>query len=146
MTEERSRECTVCVRSEQRSADGEKQIFETRSEGRLSERGGVLYVLYTEKMEEGQTAAEVKSLLKIEGEPACVRLKRSGAVSWNMLFEQGTRHVSEYRTPYGALSAGVETKIVTVEKGQEKTSLLLAYALFIQGEKQADCRLEIEIL
>lgn len=137
----------VCVRSEQRNADGEKQIIETKSKGRLSEMGGVLYVLYRERLDEAETGAseDVKNLLKIEPESARVELKKSGAVSWKMRFEQGKRVSAEYGTFCGFLEICAETKAVTVKTGQEKTSLQLMYTLFIQGEKQADCRLEIEI-
>lgn len=147
MKRENGRECTVCVRSEQWSAEGEKQIIETKSEGRLSEREGVLYVLYTERGEQAGEGAQagVKNLLKIVEEPACVELRKSGAVSWKMRFAAGERCRSEYETPYGALEIGAETKSVRVEKEQKKTSLQLLYTLLIQGEKQADCRLEIEI-
>lgn len=168
MRKEKSRECTVRVISAQRNADGETQIFETGSKGRLSEREGALYVLYEENIEEVQektgTASEtsgraaaktggkaapgmnVKNLLKIEEEPLRVSLKKSGAVTWRMVFEQGKRMGSEYGTPCGMLQIDAETEHVTLEKRQEKTSLQLLYALFIQGEKQADCRLEIEVL
>lgn len=168
MRKEKSRECTVCVMSVQRNTDGETQIFETRSKGRLSEREGALYVLYEENIEEvqektgtgsgmsGRAAAKmsgmaapgmsVKNLLKIEEEPLRVSLKKSGAVTWRMVFEQGKRKGSEYGTPCGMLQIDAETERITLGKRQEKTSLQLFYTLFIQGEKQADCRLEIEIL
>ena len=116
--------------------------MKTENKGRLSERGGVLYVLYDEKTEEGEV---VKNLLKIEKELLRASLKKSGAVSWKMVFEQGKYEKSEYQTPYGTLEIGAETKEVKAEKKEEKTSLQLVYTLFIQGEKQADCRLEIMI-
>ena len=136
------RECRVYVTSHQVNAEGEKQTIKTESKGQLSEREGVLYVLYTEKTEE-KTA--VKNLLKFEKEPLRVSLKKSGMVSWKMIFVRGRYEKSEYQTPYGALEIGAETKEINAEKRGEKTSLQLVYTLFIQGEKQADCRLEIEI-
>ena len=60
--------------------------MKTENKGRLSEREGVLYVLYEEKTEEGEV---VKNLLKIEKELLRASLKKSGAVSWKMVFEQG---------------------------------------------------------
>lgn len=145
MIREKGRECTVCVRSEQKNADGETQYFETKSKGRLSEREGALFVLYEENTEEMPEKQSVKNLLKIEEEPLRVSLKKSGAVSWRMTFEKGNRKEAEYGTPYGALQIGIETERIILKKRQEKTSLQLLYALFIQGEKQADCRLELEI-
>lgn len=139
---EKSRECTVRVISEQTDRAGERQRIETTCKGRLSERGGVLYVLYEENME--GTAA--KNLVKIVENPLYVGLKKSGEVSWDMHFEVGKSGRSEYVTPWGALEIGVQTKEVLLKREQEKTSLRLLYALFIQGERQADCRLEMEIL
>lgn len=130
------------VTSHQVNTEGEKQTIKTESKGQLSEREGVLYVLYTEKTEE-KTA--VKNLLKIEKEPLRASLKKSGMICWHMIFEKGRYEKSEYQTPYGALEVGVETKEIKTEKREEKTSLQLAYTLFIQGEKQSACRLEIEI-
>lgn len=156
MIEEKSRECRVRVKSAQRDTDGETQIFETENKGRLSGKEGVLYVLYEENMEEMQERtgrkketepeARVKNLLKIEEGPLRVSLKKSGAVSWEMTFEQGKRRETEYRTPYGILKIGTETERIIFTKGQEKASLQLLYTLFIQGVKQADCRLELSII
>ncbi len=145
MTTEKSRECTVRIISRQIGAEGEEQAIETMSKGQLTERDGVLYVLYEEFPEEGQPGAAVKNLLKIEGDPARASLKKSGAVSWRIVFERGKTDASEYRTPYGALGVSVRTNEVTILREKEKTSLQLVYTLFIQGEKQADCRLEAEI-
>lgn len=144
------------VRSAQRNADGETQVFKMENKGRISEREGILTVLYEEKMEEMREQTEqsrenapvisVKNLLKIEEEPLRVSLKKSGAVSWKMVFEEGKKRESEYGTPYGTFETGAETECITLKKEQKKTSLLLLYALFMQGEKQADCRLELEII
>ena len=136
------------VRSVQRNAEGETQIFEMKNKGRLSEREGVLYVLYEENVEEMRETASVvtvKNLLKIEEKPLRVSLKKSGAVFWKTVFEEGKKAETGYGTPYGAFEIGVETECVTLKKEQKKTSLQLLYALFVQGEKQADCRLELEI-
>ena len=141
MAGEERRECTVCVKSEQRDKAGERRRMETRSRGRLSEREGVLYVLYEEN-----AGDRIKNLLKIEKDPLRVSLKKSGGISWKIHFEAGKRDCSEYSTPYGTLEIGVQTERVTLHRDKEKTSLQLLYALWIQGEKQADCRLEIEIL
>lgn len=144
------------LRSAQRNADGETQVFKMENKGRISEREGVLYVLYEENMEEmrGQTeqnketapVISVKNLLKIEEKPLRVSLKKSGAVSWKMIFEEGKKRESGYGTPYGTFEIGAETECITLKKERKKTSLQLLYALFMQGEKQADCRLELEII
>lgn len=156
MIKEKTRECSVRVRSVQRNTDGEAQVFEIENKGRLSEREGVLYVLYEENTEETREQTEqdketasvmsVKNLLKIEEKPLRVSLKKSGAVSWKMVFEEGKKSESGYGTPYGTFEIGAETECVTLKKERKKTSLQLLYALFMQGEKQADCRLELEII
>ena len=122
--------------------------METTNKGQLSEREEVLYVLYEENLEETGSGdlADVRNLLKIEEAHARVTLKKSGGVSWKIRFEAGKQDRSEYETPYGGFEIGVETKDVTIKKEHEKTSLQLVYTLVIQKEKQAACRLEIEIV
>ena len=148
MIKEKSRECRVWVTSHQVNTEGEKQVMKTENKGRLSEREGVLYVLYEENLEETGSGdlADVRNLLKIEEAHARVTLKKSGGVSWKIRFEAGKQDRSEYETPYGGFEIGVETKDVTIKKEHEKTSLQLVYTLVIQKEKQAACRLEIEIV
>lgn len=143
MLKENKRNVTVCVSAVHENPDGEREYMETRTEGRLSERESVLYVLYEEKTQKADRP--VKNLLKIEKEPLRASLKKSGGICWKAVFEEGLRQETEYLTPYGAFSAGVETKSVILEQMQNKISLQLAYTLFIQGFKQADCRLDITI-
>lgn len=150
MIRDNGRECVVRTISRQTDVQGEEQIIMTQGKGQLSERNGVLYVLYKENTDEGQRgesgAGIVKNLLKIEKEPERVCLKRSGAVSSEMIFAEGKKNSSLYKTSYGTLEIGTETRKVSVRKETEKISLQLMYALFIQDEKQADCRLKIEII
>lgn len=139
--EKGGRECAVRIKSVQTGADGEAQAIEAKYSGRLFWREGVLFVLYEEDF-------GVKNLLKIEGTetgPLRVNLKKSGEASWEMAFEQGKSREAEYGTPYGSLAVNVETESVALARDLETISLQMLYALFIQGEKQADCRLEIEI-
>ncbi len=142
MITENKKECMVCISSHHAGADGESQSMEIKSRGRLFKRGSVLSVLYEENEKAGE---QIKTLLKIEKEPLRVSIRKSGAVIWNAVFEEGKKDVSAYETPYGALEIEVETKTVNVRQTEQKTSLQLRYALLIQGEKQADCRLEIDI-
>lgn len=142
MITENKKECMVCISSHQVGADGESQSMEIKSRGRLFKRGSVLSVLYEENEKVGE---QIRTLLKIEEEPLRVSIRKSGAVIWNAVFEAGKKDISAYETPYGALELEVETKTVNVWQTKQKTSLQLAYALLIQGEKQADCRLELDI-
>jgi len=146
MAGEKKKKVTVWIFSEQTDLNGEHQYMETKAAGQLSEREDVLYLLYEEEGEGKKTQeSPVKNLLKIEKKPLKVSLKKSGEVSWKTFFETGERSISAYRTPYGALTMEVETESVSFEQTEHKISLQLAYTLFIQGEKQAACRLKMEI-
>ncbi len=140
MKKDKGRIVTVQIMSSQTGVDGEHHIMDSQETGRLFEREGVLYVLYEETGD-----MPVKNLLKIEKEPVRVHLKKSGAVSWGITFEEGTKEISDYHTPYGILQMKAETECVVLEQTGQKISLQLAYTLFIQEEEQAACRLEIKI-
>ncbi len=141
MKKDKGRIVTVKIMSSQTGVDGEHHVMDLQETGRLFEREGVLYVLYEESGD-----APVKNLLKIEKEPVRIHLRKSGAVSWGITFEEGTKEISDYHTPYGILQMKAETKCVVLQQSEQKISLQLAYTLFIQEEEQAACRLKIEIL
>lgn len=141
MTEENKKDILLQIVSYQKDAEGEIHQIKTQAAGQLFEREDALYILYTEMQEDGGNS--IKNLLKIEEKTGRVSLKKSGAVSWKAEFEEGKYQLSEYQTPYGSLGMGVETDKVLLEKEEKKISLHLAYTLYIQEEKQAECRLEI---
>ncbi len=143
MIKENRKEVTVRIASHQTDANGEWQDMEMQGTGQLFEREDALYVLYEENP--GIAGETVRNFLKIEKNPCKVSLKKSGAVSWAVVFEEGRHDVSEYQTPFGALLMEVETESVQLERTGQKISLQLVYILFIQGTKQAVCRLELEI-
>ncbi len=143
MIKENRKEVTVRIASHQTDADGEQQDMEMHGTGQLFEREDALYVLYEENP--GIAGKTVRNFLKIEKNPCKVSLKKSGAVSWAVAFEEERHDVSEYQTPFGALLMEVETESVQLERTGRKISLQLVYTLFIQGTKQAVCRLELEI-
>ncbi len=98
MLRENKRNVTVITASVHRDQEGEQEYREIRAKGQLSEREGVLYVLYEEEMEGAERP--VKNFLKIEPSPLRVSIKKSGGVCWKAVFEKGMRHEADYRTPY----------------------------------------------
>ncbi len=86
MKKDKGRIVTVKIMSRQTGVDGEHHVMDSQETGRLFEREGVLYVLYEESGD-----APVKNLLKIEKEPVRIHLRKSGAFSWSINFEEGTK-------------------------------------------------------
>ena len=65
------------------------------------------------------------TVIQITGEE--VTMMRQGEVYSQMVFRQGKRHLSHYRTPYGEMTIGVNARHVLVDMDENGGELELDY-------------------
>ena len=129
----------VKVHGEQTGADGETNAIEVVAEGRHYFKNGMHYVLYDDNMAD----EAISTVLKIE--PDRVHLTRSGAVTQEQHFMNGTESTSEYATPMGSLTLSVRTTNMEIAYGTVSGEIHVDYAMAINGMWQSDNSLSIEI-
>ncbi|MBQ4416914.1 MAG: DUF1934 domain-containing protein [Butyrivibrio sp.] len=82
----------------------------------------------------------------VEIEPSEMRVTRKGSVDSSLRFRQGKEHVSEYKTPFGAMKSRVNTKryaFYTLEKGNR----LIAeaeYTVSMNGMEMSETTMRID--
>ncbi len=105
-------------------------------------RDGVRYVCYEEIFEEAgvSTTNTVKIL------PDMLEVKKEGAVSVEMLFQEHHKTATLYGTPFGDIEMGIATTRYRMQESQDKLDVSVAYALELNGEHAADCELRIEVI
>ncbi len=87
--------------------DGSEQdSMELVTEGKLVQEEESLRLSY----EESELTGMVGTTTLFQVEPRRVTLLRIGAVSSEMVFEQGKRHTSLYNTPYGSMEVGIKAR------------------------------------
>lgn len=104
-------------------------------------RSGCHYLIY-EDMEEG-SGQKTRNLIKCR--PQLMELTRKGLVDVHMVFEEQKKNVSCYTTPFGSVMVGIDTSKVDINEEPEKITLSVDYALDINYEQFATCRINVEI-
>ena len=131
----------VRVTGSQRGLDGEDDTINMLAEGRHYSRNGIHYVLYDDRsLTKGQKTATV---LKIGADT--LTLVRQGAVTHRMEFDMARESRSHYRTPFGSLELGCQTRRLDIDYGTVSGTVDVDYALAVNGRPQSENTLHIEI-
>lgn len=119
--------------------DGDK--IETITPAEYFFRGGSHYLIYEELDEDsGQLTRNM-----IKYKPQFMELTKKGLVNVHMVFEEQKKNVTSYATPFGNIMIGIDTTKVNVEEQDEKMILSVEYALDVNYEQFASCRINVEI-
>ena len=127
----------------QLSADGEENIIEFMTEGKIYEKEKGMYIVYKESEICGMDGCTT-TLKLFEGK---ITMKRFGTANSEMIFEKGKKHKSNYSTPYGAFDMVIVTKkLLYGITDQTKGSVYIEYAMDLQGMIQSKNALNISIM
>ena len=74
-----------------------------------------------------------------------LEVTRRGAVQLHMTFLEGQKTMTNYTTPYGSLLVGIDTERYVVKESEELIDIMVEYALELNHEFIADCRLSAKI-
>ena len=105
-------------------------------------RNGKHYIIYDEVFE-GMTGT-VKNKIKITGTDM-VEIMKSGITSSHMIFEKNKKNLTYYKTPYGQMLIGINTKNMEVSVSEDKINVSVDYELDVDHEPLADCKIRMNI-
>ena len=89
-------------------------------------RNGKHYILYDEVLE--GMAGTIKNKIKITGTD-CLEIMKSGVTSSHMVFEKNKKNLTYYKTPYGQMLVGVNTKNMEISVDEDQIGVKVAYEL-----------------
>ena len=119
----------------------EKEKIVQRHKGEYYKKNANHYILYEEA--EDEVSTKTKNVIKITEHG--MELTRRGTVNVHMLFEEAKTFQTVYQTPFGPIMLGIETKKIEITEQDGSIRVLAIYDLEIDGEHQADCRIELEV-
>lgn len=116
----------------QRNQEGEENKIELSTMGSVYEKNSNIYVVYEETEISGMEGTT--TTLKIEGNNR-LSMQRYGNTTSKMVFEEGKRHNSDYKTLYGDFKMEVITSLLNIKLDVErlKGTIELHYDLCISG-------------
>ena len=106
-------------------------------------RNGKHYIIYDEVLE--GMAGTVRNKIKITGTDAVEIMKR-GLSSSHMVFEKNKKNLTYYKTPYGQMLVGVNTRNMEIRVEDDKIGVQVDYELDVNHEPLADCKIKMNII
>ena len=105
-------------------------------------KNGKHYILYDEVAE--GIPGVTKNKIKIS-DKNMIEIMKNGITNTHMIFEQGKKHLTGYKTPFGQLMMGIHTKHMEVVEEEERIFVNIHYNLEVNEEAIAECEIEITI-
>lgn len=99
------------------------------------------YVMYDEIAEGGEEIT--RNVVKFDTD--MISISKSGFTNVEMIFEKNKRNMTNYITPYGSLLVGIDTDRIDIRESEDVINIDIDYALDINYEHLADCRIKMEI-
>lgn len=118
----------------------EEEVIEVITSGNYYCKNGKHYILY-EEQDEQQGAT--KNRIKIE--PNRVEMKKNGAITTNMIFEEGKENITYYNTGFGTLLVQVKTSSITFLEQEDFIYVKILYSMDVNYAHVSDCRVEIKV-
>ena len=87
----------------------------------------------------------IKNRIKINGDE-CVEIVKSGLSNSHMIFEKNKKNQTFYKTPYGQMLIGVNTRHLQVDFEEDKIAVRIDYELDVNHEPMADCKIRMNIV
>ncbi|SCG81783.1 hypothetical protein DW1_0162 [Proteiniborus sp. DW1] len=131
------------IKGRQTSTEGEENVIELITEGKLYNKNGSYYLVYDETEISGMEGST--TTLKIQGHK--ISMKRFGNNTSSLIFEKGQRHITEYMTAYGDMTLEVVTDKVDVNISETgKGNIDLSYRLNLSENIESNNHLTIDIM
>lgn len=106
-------------------------------------KNGKHYIIYDEVLE--GMAGTIRNKIKITGTDS-IEIMKSGVSNSHMIFEKNKKNQTYYRTPYGQMLIGVNTKNMEVSVNDDKINVRVDYELDVNHEPMADCKIKMNII
>ena len=120
---------------------GNDEPIEIVTNGSYYKKNNKHYVIYDEIIE--GVSGITKNTLKFDEN--IFNLTRSGAVNTSMVFEENRRNMTNYNTPFGQLTIGIDASSIQISEEEEEINVNVDYAIDINYEYLADCKIALKI-
>lgn len=114
---------------------------EVISPGNYYKKNNHHYVLYDEVVEGSDEVIKNKIKFGDDG----FSITKRGYSNVDMVFEENKKNITNYITPFGSLLVGIDTDKIDIIEEDDGISIDIAYALDINYEHLADCKIRMNI-
>lgn len=136
-----TKDVLVAIKGLQFESGQEDMDIETVTAAEYYKRNDSHYVIYEEACEgfEGTT----RNIIKFKDNS--LDLTKKGLVNVHMIFEENKKNMTNYSTPFGDILIGIDARRIRMQEEGERIHVDVDYALEINYEHMADCRISMNI-
>lgn len=127
----------LSIRGLQFEGENDANDLETITAAKYYKKDDSHYVIYEEATEGFRDTT--KNMIKWNGQT--LELTKRGLINVHMIFEEKKKNMTDYRTPYGSILIGIDTKQIRMTETEDEISVHVDYALSINYEHLADCKI-----
>ena len=120
---------TISILGSQRSPDEEEEKFELITEGSFTHSGAAMLISYRDSDVTGFKGSKTTFIV----EPERITLTRDSWYGGDMVFDEREKHHFLYQTPFGAMTMGINTELVTRELTDMGGDLRIDYAIDVDN-------------
>lgn len=136
-----TKDVLIAIKGMQFEGETDPEEIEVIQRGQYYERNGAHYLLYDEPVEGSSDI--IKNRIKFKENE--VQVAKKGPVNTTLTFTRNEKNMTNYVTPFGNLVIGIDTQRIALEMSEQKMDIKVDYALDINYEFLADCKISIEV-
>lgn len=136
-----TKDVLIAIKGMQFKGAEDAEEIEVIQRGQYYQKNGAHYLLYEEPIE--GSADIIKNRIKFREDE--VQVAKKGAVNTTLTFKKNEKNMTNYATPYGNLLIGIDTQAINLELTEKKMDIHVDYALDINYEFLADCKISIAV-
>lgn len=136
-----TKDVLIAIKGMQFEGATDPEEIEVIQRGQYYERNGSHYLLYDEPVE--GTSDIIKNRIRFKENE--VQVAKKGAVNTTLTFTKNEKNMTNYATPFGNLIVGIDTQRIALELSEQKMDIKVDYALDINYEFLADCKISIKV-
>ena len=136
-----TKDVLLAIKGLQFDGSSEDTEIETVTSAEYYKKNNSHYVIYEEASEgfEGTT----KNIIKFRDN--FLDVTKRGLINVHMVFEENKKNMTSYSTPYGDILIGIDARKIKLKEHGEQIHVDVEYALEINYEHMADCRITMNI-
>lgn len=136
-----TKEVLLSIKGLQFEGEHDTNDLETVTAAEYYKKNDSHYVVYDEATEGFD--ATTKNIIKWNEK--MLDMTKRGLVNVHMVFEESKKIMTDYRTPFGSILIGIDTHKIQVEEEKEKIRVHVDYALEVNYEYLADCKILMQV-
>ncbi|MCI9428597.1 MAG: DUF1934 domain-containing protein [Lachnospiraceae bacterium] len=136
-----TKDVLLSIKGLQFEGENDASDLETITAAEYYKKNNHHYVIYEEATEGSRDLT--KNIIKWNGET--LDLTKRGLINVHMIFEEKKKNMTDYRTPFGSILIGIDTRQIQVEEAEERIRVNVDYALEVNYEHLADCKLSMDV-